>query len=169
MILGKRLKQLRINAKLKQAEIGEILGVSQRTISNWENDIAQPSFELTKNLTSIYNIPIDYLYANDQATLNFINEKRNEIAERIKENKTDFLTYTAKNLALKINDIRKSEETMENTAEMLKLNFEINELITEHYEEEISKIPPVKNEEFNIIMKRLAEQIVNDKLLNSLL
>ena len=171
MIIGKRLKHLRTSANLNQSQIAKILNVSQRTISNWENDIAQPSYELTKKMAMLYNVSVDYLYSNDTKTLEFINNKRKEIAENIKNNKDDFLTYTTKNLVLKINNIRQKDNLQnEDFAEMIIYNIEINDLIMEHYENAIIKIEPERfNDDPIIKMLNLQlEQIKNDVLLNSI-
>lgn len=169
MILGKRIKNLRLNLKLKQAELGKILNVSQRTISNWENNIAQPSFELTKKLSVIFNVSIDYLYCNDRQTLDFINQKRNLIADDILNNKDNFITYSIKNLALKINELRNdNNQTKEKSLEIIQMNMEINSLIIEQYENEISQIKPNNANNIETIIKQQIEQIINDKLLNTI-
>ena len=171
MIIGKRLKHLRISANFNQSEIATILNVSQRTISNWENDVAQPSYELTKKMAIIYNVSVDYLYSNDTKTLEFINNKRIEVAENIKSNKNDYLTFTAKNLVLKINNIRQKPNIQnEDFAEIIKLNIEINDLIAEHYENAIVKIEPERNNDQDIqrMLEKQIEQIKNDVLLNSI-
>lgn len=171
MIIGKRLKHLRISANFNQSEIATILNVSQRTISNWENDVAQPSYELTKKMAMIYNVSVDYLYSNDTKTLEFINNKRIEVAENIKNNKNDYLTFTAKNLVLKINNIRQKPNIQnEDFAEIIKLNIEINDLIAEHYENAIVKIEPERNinQDIQKMLKKQIEQIKNDVLLNSI-
>ena len=39
------LRKLRKSARLTQAMLADKLGVDQRTVSAWENGIAQPNFE----------------------------------------------------------------------------------------------------------------------------
>ena len=40
-----KIKELRIEHKLSQNELGKIINVSGQTILNWENDIYEPSIE----------------------------------------------------------------------------------------------------------------------------
>ena len=172
MIIGKRLKHLRTRAKYNQTEIATILNVSQRTISNWENDVAQPSYELTKKIAMVYGVSIDYIYSNDDKTLDFIYNKRIEVANNILNKKDDFLTFTTKNLILKINAIRvKDNLTREDIAEIINLNTEINDLIAEHYEDLITKIEPEINDknDFKLMLKKQLNYIKDDILLNCLI
>ena len=53
------LKAARINAKLRQSEVAERLGVSKESVSNWENGKAAPKATTLVRLCEIYSIPID--------------------------------------------------------------------------------------------------------------
>lgn len=52
---AKNLKKLRIEAKMSQKELADLLDVNQRTISAWEKSIAQPNFENLAKLCEIFN------------------------------------------------------------------------------------------------------------------
>lgn len=56
-----RLKELRKKANLTQKEMGEILGVNQRTYSNYELGDRDMSPETLIKLADFYNVTIDYL------------------------------------------------------------------------------------------------------------
>lgn len=60
-MFGDRLKELRKEKKLKQEDIAEICDVASQTISNWENNITQPPFDIVKRLAQYFGVTIDYL------------------------------------------------------------------------------------------------------------
>ena len=60
-MFGYRLKELRKEKKLKQEDIAEICDVASQTISNWENNITQPPFEVVKKIAEYFGVTIDYL------------------------------------------------------------------------------------------------------------
>ncbi len=59
--LSIRLKELRINKHLRQEQVAEIIGVTKSTISAYENDLRQPSFETLLRLANLYRVSTDYL------------------------------------------------------------------------------------------------------------
>ena len=48
--IGKFIKEERKNKKLSQEELGELLGVSNRSISKWETGVSLPDISLFKSL-----------------------------------------------------------------------------------------------------------------------
>lgn len=60
-LFGDRLKELRKKRNLTQEEISEICQVAKQTISNWENNITQPPFDIVKKLAQYFGVTIDYL------------------------------------------------------------------------------------------------------------
>ena len=61
METGKRLKELRIENKLSQKEFGEILAVSQDTVSLWENGKSLPTAEYLIAISKHFNVSVDFL------------------------------------------------------------------------------------------------------------
>lgn len=76
-MFGDRLKELRKEQNLTQEEIGELCEVGKTTISNWENNITQPPFEIVKRLAQYFGVTIDYL-------LNFTQEDADNM-EKLKQ------------------------------------------------------------------------------------
>ena len=68
-LFGDRLKKMRKERNLTQEEIGELCEVGKTTISNWENNITQPPFEIVKKLAQYFGVTIDYLlnFSQDDA------------------------------------------------------------------------------------------------------
>jgi len=59
--MGKlRLKELREDAELSQLQLGKAIGVDQRTISNYENEVSEPDIETIKNLCDFFKVTTDY-------------------------------------------------------------------------------------------------------------
>jgi transcriptional regulator with XRE-family HTH domain len=56
-----RVKQLRESLNLEQKQLAIDLGVSQPTISDWENGRKIPSAKSTEKLADYFNVTIDYL------------------------------------------------------------------------------------------------------------
>ena len=75
-LFGDRLKELRKEHNLTQEEISEICQVAKQTISNWENNVTQPPFDIVKRLAQYFSVTIDYL-------LNF-NQKDVDNMEKLK-------------------------------------------------------------------------------------
>lgn len=56
-----RLKELRKEKQLSQAQLAKELQVSQRSISSWETGFRQPDFETLEQLAKYFNVTTDYL------------------------------------------------------------------------------------------------------------
>ena len=59
--IGEKIKELRIENGLSQCKFGEILHVSQDTISLWEKGKALPNTEYIILICKIFDISADYL------------------------------------------------------------------------------------------------------------
>ncbi len=56
-----RFREKRIQKGLTQEDLAKQLGVSQQTISQYENGTREASYDILKSLSSLYQVPIDYL------------------------------------------------------------------------------------------------------------
>ena len=59
--IGKRIKEIRIEHKLSQKEMGTILAVSQDTISLWEKGKSVPTAEYLIAIAQHFQVTTDYL------------------------------------------------------------------------------------------------------------
>lgn len=59
--LGQSIKDNRTKNNMSQQELGDILGVSNRTISKWENDVHKPDPNILTRLSELFNISVDDL------------------------------------------------------------------------------------------------------------
>ncbi len=62
---GKTIRNLRGNLGWSQTELGERVGVSKQTVSNWENGNIQPSIDVLVKLSRVFGVSADYLLGLD--------------------------------------------------------------------------------------------------------
>lgn len=55
MNIGERIKKFRTSNNLYQAELAQMLNVSNKTISSWENNRTEPSFEFIESMCNIFH------------------------------------------------------------------------------------------------------------------
>ncbi len=58
---SQRLKQLRLDKHLTQAQVAGRVGVTASMISSYETDIRLPSFEVMVRLADLFGVTVDYL------------------------------------------------------------------------------------------------------------
>ncbi len=56
-----RQKELRNEKSLTQAQLANILNVSQKSISNWEIGYREPDYDTLKKAANYFSVTIDYL------------------------------------------------------------------------------------------------------------
>lgn len=67
-ILKITLAAARVNAKMTQEEVANLMKISKRTIVNWENGKTLPSFAELSMLSAIYGIPVDNIFLSTEST-----------------------------------------------------------------------------------------------------
>ena len=80
-MFGDRLKELRKGKNLTQEEIGELCEVGKTTISNWENNITQPPFEIVNKLAQYFGVSVEYLLNFNQDDLDKIERLKQALKE----------------------------------------------------------------------------------------
>lgn len=78
--LGKKFKQLRINAKLSQAELSEKIGMTEKNLSNIERGLQVPALNSFLKLLDILNIPLSEFGVS---ATDVKNENRDELIKEI--------------------------------------------------------------------------------------
>lgn len=74
--IGSFLKELRKEKGLTQEQLAEILGVTNRSVSRWENGVNMPDFDLVIELANHFEVSIE----------EFLNgERRNDMIEKKEE------------------------------------------------------------------------------------
>lgn len=78
--IGKKIKQLRKNAKLSQAELSEKIGMTEKNLSNIERGLQLPALNSFFKMLDIMNIPLYEFGINPNNTQN---SKRDELIKEI--------------------------------------------------------------------------------------
>lgn len=60
-LFGERLKELRIQKGLGQNKLAELLGLSNSSISYWENGKQEPNASALFKLADYFSVSVDYL------------------------------------------------------------------------------------------------------------
>ncbi|XCP83667.1 helix-turn-helix domain-containing protein [Roseburia hominis] len=91
--IGAFLKKLRKEKNVTQEQLAEVFGVSNRTISRWENGINMPDLGLLLDIARYYQVGIEEIL-NGERTVEMRDEKTEEtmykIAEYTNEEKARF-------------------------------------------------------------------------------
>lgn len=82
--IGLKIKELRKQTNMTQEELAQLLNVSNKIISRWENEITYPDITMIPIIANLFSVSTDYLLGMD----NQKNEK--EIEEVLKKVKDEF-------------------------------------------------------------------------------
>ncbi len=58
---NERIRELRIEKRLTQIKLSEILGVYQSTIAKWEKGELEPNMDMIIKISQEFNVSADYL------------------------------------------------------------------------------------------------------------
>ena len=89
--IGKFIAECRKQRKMTQAELGEKLGVTEKSVSNWENGRNMPDLSLFKPLCNELNISLNDLMSGEKV-------KEKEYQEKLEENIINTINYTNKKI-----------------------------------------------------------------------
>lgn len=87
--IGKFLSEMRTANGLTQAELGKELGVTNKTVSRWENGNYLPPVEMLQLLSAKYGISINEILSGERL------HNENEYKQKAEENLTLALTSSA--------------------------------------------------------------------------
>lgn len=73
MTLGEKLKKARINKNFTQEYLAEVLNVSQKTYSNFENDKSKPAFAQVEDIAKHLDVSVLDFLSGDSVTINSTN------------------------------------------------------------------------------------------------
>jgi len=95
--IGMFLKQLRNEMGMTQEQLGEKLGVSNKTISRWETGNYMPPVDCLNMLSDIYHISINEILGGERASGDeFTKIAEQNITATLKELEKDFQTFEKK-------------------------------------------------------------------------
>ena len=88
--IGSKIKAARIEKKLTQEQVAELLGVSRQTISNWENEKSYPDIISVIKMSECYDVSLDYLLKGEQKMktyYDYLEESTNVVKSNTNRNK----------------------------------------------------------------------------------
>lgn len=85
--IGKFIAECRRQKKMTQSELGEKLGVTEKSISNWENGRNMPDLSLFKPLCEELNISLNDLMSGEKV-------KEKDYREKLEENIINTIDYS---------------------------------------------------------------------------
>jgi transcriptional regulator with XRE-family HTH domain len=88
--VGDKIKFLRIQSGLSQEELGKHLYFSNRTISNWENNLREVSMDNLSKLAAYFNVNVSYFIDNIAEPTYQIHNAYRQIKYMVIENKSYF-------------------------------------------------------------------------------
>lgn len=78
---GVLLKNLRKEKNLSQAELAEKLGVSNRSISRWENGMTMPDFDLLIELADFYEVDVREILDGERRGVSMDTQHKEELLQ----------------------------------------------------------------------------------------
>ena len=86
ILLGQKIKDLRMKNKYTQLEFAEKLGVTKSSVSAYENDSRTPSYEVLIKMADIFGVSIDSILlgeANQNLDVRGLNEEQINIIRNL--------------------------------------------------------------------------------------
>lgn len=77
-MLSETLKRLRDYRGITQAELAQILGITQQAVAKWERNKSEPDSSGLKQLSKYFGVSIDYLLDNEEKK-SFFNEDETKL------------------------------------------------------------------------------------------
>ena len=74
-----RIRDLREDRDLRQSDLAEMVGIDQRTISNYETGKSNPDSDALIRLADFFNVSIDYLVGRVQQDFYYSQDKKKVI------------------------------------------------------------------------------------------
>lgn len=97
MILGYRLRELRKENKMSQADLGKLLGVTKVSISGYENGTRIPSLEILNGILDVFGVSADYLMGRE---LNVVCEEDSSVVVTLSISDIEIIKEIRSNPAL---------------------------------------------------------------------
>ena len=60
--IGRNIRTMRKDRKISQYDLGQMLGYSQRAVSDWEKEACEPNIETIRKIVRAFNVSYDDLF-----------------------------------------------------------------------------------------------------------
>lgn len=98
IVFDEKINKLRFKRKMTQGELGNMLGVSNKTISKWEMGVSLPDIETLVKLAEFFNISLDELVLNKKNCYNV--SAKDDKMENTKKTNDDIIKVILASLSL---------------------------------------------------------------------
>ncbi len=99
--IGTFLKELRKEKQLTQEQLAEMLGVTNRSVSRWENGINMPDFDVVIELANYYDVSIEEILDGERRKEEMIDkEEERTLLKAVDYANEDKVTFSRRLCAL---------------------------------------------------------------------
>ena len=77
-MFSKILRALRQRHQITQADLANVLGITQQAVARWESNKSTPDIDTLKKLSTYFNVSTDYLLGQDISNTNPLSNKLNK-------------------------------------------------------------------------------------------
>lgn len=103
MKLNEKIEKLRIDNGLSQQDLADKVFVSRQAVQKWEKGKSQPSIDVLKLLSKLFNVTVDYLITDDEPeVVESVEDKEFEKTEKTSEKSAEIPNKKKKHTGLKI-------------------------------------------------------------------
>ena len=64
MVIGERIKELRLEKGLSQMRLGKLIGVSQKAVDYWERSVNEPKASYIIALVKVFGVSFNEFFEN---------------------------------------------------------------------------------------------------------
>lgn len=83
MTIGDKLSELRKQKGFSQEHVASLLNVTRQSVSKWENSIALPETQKLIELSSLYEVSLDYLVKDDLESIQSVSQIESKSISRL--------------------------------------------------------------------------------------
>jgi len=146
--IGKKIKALRLQRGMTQEELAAKLNISSQAISKWENNVTMPDIQVLPDLSVIFGVTIDELFAlTDDAHLERI---QNMIYNELFITKDDF-NYAEQFLKEKLHDECRKAQCLRLLAELHIQRSTVHRELAARYAKDAIKLNPYSKASHNAL------------------
>lgn len=82
---SKRLKELRNEKHMTQADLADRLSLTKQAVSQWERGVREPNFDTLELIADFFNVDTDYLIGREDRTTLLLTGIEHELIVKFRE------------------------------------------------------------------------------------
>lgn len=92
--IGQFLRELRTEKKLTQEQFAEIIGMTNRSISRWENGVNMPDFDVLIQIAEYFDVSIEEILDGERRTSSMDNETEETLLKVADYNNSENMIFS---------------------------------------------------------------------------